>query len=244
MKKFCIVVPIYHEDIYDYEEISLKRLHDIIYDKGYDVFFIYPNGLNIDKYLELYNTANLISMDNDFFTDIHSYSQLMLNYNFYNMFSMYQYMLIYQTDSYLFKDEIEEWCNKGYDYIGAPIISSLKIWEQDNVNDWTPKVGNGGLSLRRIAIFKDITNPNGSFYKSLNINPDLLNDVIHEDVYFCTFVPKYYIMNIPNWLEAAYFSLSLNPIEIYNIIDNQPMGCHNFNLYKDFWKEHGIDELK
>ncbi len=160
------------------------------------------------------------------------------------MFSMYQYMLIYQTDSYLFKDEIEEWCNKGYDYIGAPIISGLKIWEQDNVNDWTPKVGNGGLSLRRIAIFKDITNPNGSFYKSLNINPDLLNDVIHEDVYFCTFVPKYYIMNIPNWLEAAYFSLSLNPIEIYNIIDNQPMGCHNFNLYKDFWKEHGIDELK
>ena len=54
MKKFCIVVPIYHEDIYDYEEISLKRLHDIIYDKGYDVFFIYPNGLNINKYLELY----------------------------------------------------------------------------------------------------------------------------------------------------------------------------------------------
>ena len=164
MKKFCIVVPIYHEDIYDYEEISLKRLHDVIYDKGYDVFFIYPNGLNIDKYLELYNTANLISMDNDFFTDIHAYSQLMLNYNFYNMFSIYQYMLIYQTDSYLFKDEIEEWCNKGYDYIGAPIISGLKIWEQDNVNDWTPKVGNGGLSLRRIAIFKDITKNEKSLF--------------------------------------------------------------------------------
>ena len=53
------------------------------------------------------------------------------------------------------------------------------------------------------------TGTNIEFYKSLNINPDLLNDVIHEDVYFCTFVPKYYIMNIPNWLEAAYFSLSL-----------------------------------
>ena len=149
MKKFCIVVPIYHEDIYDYEEISLKRLHDIIYDKGYDVFFIYPNGLNINKYLELYNTANLISMDNDFFTDIHSYSQLMLNYNFYNMFSMYQYMLIYQTDSYLFKDEIEEWCNKGYDYIGAP-------WFQSN-GKLCSICGNGGFSAQP-------TNPVGRVY--------------------------------------------------------------------------------
>ena len=39
MKKFCIVVPIYHEDIYDYEEISLKRLHDVIYWNYYTKFF-------------------------------------------------------------------------------------------------------------------------------------------------------------------------------------------------------------
>ena len=39
---------------------------------------------------------------------------------------------------------------------------------------------------------------------------------------------------------GIYFIIS----KIYNIIDNQTMGCHNFNLYKDFWKEHGIDELK
>ena len=94
MKKFCIIVPIYHEDIYDYEEISLKRLHDVIYEKDYDVFFIYPEGMNLSKYLELYNKAICMGIDKEFFTDIKSYSQLLLNYNFYNAFSDYQYMLI------------------------------------------------------------------------------------------------------------------------------------------------------
>lgn len=244
MKKFCIVVPIYHEDIYDYEEISIKRLHDVIYDKEYDVFFIYPENISIDKYLELYDKANCISMNSEFFTDIKSYSQLLLNYNFYNMFSQYQYMLIHQTDSYLFKDDIEYWCDKVYDYVGAPIMSASKVWEQDNIDTWEPKVGNGGLSLRRIAIFKDITNPDGQFRQSFNITPELLNDVIHEDVYFCVFVKKYYLMHMPDWFEAAYFSLSINPEELYKLIDTEPMGCHNFNLYKDFWKDHGIDELK
>ena len=29
-------------------------------------------------------------------------------------------MLIYQLDAYVFKDELLNWANKGYDYIGAP----------------------------------------------------------------------------------------------------------------------------
>lgn len=243
MKKFCIVIPIYHEDPYDYEEISLKRLHDVIYEKNYDVFYIYPEGLSISKFLDLYNKAICMSLNKEFFADIKSYSQLLLNYHFYNAFSDYQYMLIYQTDSYIFRDEIEEWCNKAYDYIGAPIVSFQHIWGQDDKETWVPKVGNGGLSLRRVCIFKDITNPDGMFYKSLNLSPELLKDIYYEDVYFCNFVNKYYIMNIPDWFEAAKFSISLNPSELYNTIDCCPMGCHNFNIHKEFWKEHGITEL-
>ena len=243
MKKFCIVVPIYHEDIYDYEEISLKRLHDVIYIKDYDVFFIYPENINVDKYLNLYDNAICVGLESDFFKDTHTYSQLLINYNFYNTFSNYQYMLIHQTDSYLFRDEIEEWCNKGYDYIGGPIISMLKEWSQDDINNWKPKVGNGGLSLRRICIFKDITNPNGALMKYLNLDQNLLDNICYEDSFFCNFISKVYIMNIPDWYEAAKFSISLNPEEIYKTLKIKPMGCHNFNLHKEFWKKHGISEL-
>ena len=36
-------------------------------------------------------------------------------------------MLIYQLDCYLFEDKIDEWCNKGYDYIGAlALFSEIK----------------------------------------------------------------------------------------------------------------------
>ena len=114
-------------------------------------------------------------------------------------------MLIHQTDSYLFRDEIEEWCNKGYDYIGGPIISTLKEWSQDDINNWEPKVGNGGLSLRRICIFKDITNPNGALMKYLNLDQEILDNIYNEDSFFCNFISKVYIMNMPDWYEAAKF---------------------------------------
>jgi len=57
-------------------------------------------------------------------------------------------MLIHQTDCYVFRDELLDWANKGYDYIGGvwfegfvgnPYLDS-KLWQ----------AGNGGLSLRKI----------------------------------------------------------------------------------------------
>ena len=38
MKKFCIVLPVYKETLDCVEEISLKRLHSVIGEKGYDVY--------------------------------------------------------------------------------------------------------------------------------------------------------------------------------------------------------------
>ena len=35
MKKFCIVLPVYKETLDCVEEISLKRLHSVIGEKGY-----------------------------------------------------------------------------------------------------------------------------------------------------------------------------------------------------------------
>jgi hypothetical protein len=57
-------------------------------------------------------------------------------------------MLIHQTDCYVFRDELLEWANKGFDYIGG-------IWFEGFIGDpylgsklW--QAGNGGLSLRKM----------------------------------------------------------------------------------------------
>jgi hypothetical protein len=59
-------------------------------------------------------------------------------------------MLIYQLDAWVFKDDLMKWCNKGYDYIGAPWFEDFGSYEKGK-KLW--RVGNGGFSLRKIKYF-------------------------------------------------------------------------------------------
>ena len=172
MEKFCIVIPVYKDKLDCTEELSLKRLYKVIFKnsdnlidwKEPDVYLICPKKMNTDKYKKIYPSIKVKEFDKKWFESTASYSQLCIQYSFYNKFSKYEYMYIYQLDCYLVYDNLEEWCNKGYDYVGAPIIASDAGWKNwDDPNNYKPQVGNGGFSLRKISVFKDITDPNGEF---------------------------------------------------------------------------------
>lgn len=45
----------------------------------------------------------------------------MLEADFYRRFGKYKYMLIYQLDAFVFSDKLLDFCEMGYDYIGAPV---------------------------------------------------------------------------------------------------------------------------
>jgi hypothetical protein len=66
---------------------------------------------------------------------------------FYRRFLNYKYILIYQLDAFVFRDELEYWCSLDFDYIGAPWFDdiTLSLSEQKLYG-----VGNGGLSLRKV----------------------------------------------------------------------------------------------
>ena len=38
---------------------------------------------------------------------------------FYRAFADYEYILIYQLDCLVFASSLEEWCGKGWDYVGS-----------------------------------------------------------------------------------------------------------------------------
>jgi len=44
----------------------------------------------------------------------------MMSPAFYDAFKAFDYILIYQLDAFVFRDELEYFCSLGYDYIGAP----------------------------------------------------------------------------------------------------------------------------
>ena len=38
----------------------------------------------------------------------------------YERYAAYEFMFTYELDAFVFKDELEKWCEQGWDYIGAP----------------------------------------------------------------------------------------------------------------------------
>ena len=241
--KFCVVIPIYNEQPDIIEQFSLNRLNKVIGNK-YDVFYINRKGFDTKPYQDILK-ANVIEYDPKFFESPQSYSQLLISHDFYLDFKDYDYMLIYQTDCYIFIDQINLWCDMGYDYVGAPIIAKNPDWSL--AVKGIPQVGNGGLSLRKIQTFLDLTNPKGEFMTYYNITEEQLKEVKFEDVWFCDFVWRKYEYNIAPWKIAARFALDMNVKNWYNDlkIDFLPMACHawpkNIRDWKDKFEEMNDD---
>ena len=235
---YCIVIPVYKDKLDCTEELSLKRLYEVI-DEDTHVYLVCPKGMNIDEYKKIYPSIKLKEFDKKWFESTVSYSQLLINYNFYKSFDKYTYMCIYQLDCYIFKNEIGKWCDKGYDYVGAPIISEMAGWSEVMKNGkWKPAVGNGGFSIRKISTFKDLTNPKGEFRTYYNIDDEILSKVKFEDKYFCNDIIRYYDIEIPDWREACLFAIDMNADIFYNNfkLKELPVGCHAWPKNIRYWK--------
>lgn len=134
-----IVIPVYKETLSLTEWISLRQAYRIL--GRYPICFMAPEKMR--PFLED------MGCQAAYFPDIRlssrlEYSKLLLEAEFYQRFQAYQYMLIYQTDAFVFSDRLHDFCALGYDYIGAPIA----IWPK--IDRIRPKIGNGGFSLRKI----------------------------------------------------------------------------------------------
>ena len=248
MKKiFCIVIPIYKEKLDPIDELSLKRLHKVIGNK-YDIYLVKPESLDTKNYYKILKQKNVyeVVFDNKYFESTSSYSQLCLQYDFYDKFSNYVYMYIYQTDCYLVEDKLEEWCDKGYEYVGPPIISNNANWvDYKNKDKYEPQVGNGGFSLRKIEIFKDITDPNGELRKAYKLTDEQLSKIVFEDKYFLNDLYSFYEIHTPEWTKALEFGMDMNVDVIYDIMKFKglPMGIHAWGKNIRHW-QNVLEELK
>lgn len=242
--KYCIAIPAYKKDLTIAEKISLKRLHDVV--KHKEIVYVFcPTDLDLTEYEKIFPEIQSVRFDPKHFTSIDAYSHLCMKHSFYDAFSYFEYMVIYQLDCYLIKDDIEEWCYKGYDYIGAPILVPHSDWQNFSVDNegriinFKPSVGNGGFSLRKIDTFKELTDPNCELRMRYGISDDLLEDVKYEDVYFCVELGKYYDIEKPKWQNAMKFAIDMNPdlaYERYNM-EGLPMCIHAFDKNIPYWKE-------
>jgi hypothetical protein len=251
-----IVIPIYKNSLDRYEYRSLDQCVKIL--SGYPATFVKPRSLDISFLRDRYRGIEDVSFDDSYFKGISGYNRLMLSADFYKAFLDFEYILVYQLDAYVFRDELKLWCGKGYDYTGAPwlkrplynlpLISSYMKWKRErdgrknrrNKQMLFNKVGNGGLSLRRVA-----SHYNSALKYAGEIDFYLAQPRSHfynEDVFWAT-VPGF---SYPDAGEALYFAFDKYPAYCYRLTGGKlPFGCHSWykRKMKRFWKKALISGL-
>lgn len=257
VKDVVVVIPIYLPTLSATEEVALKQCLKVL--SRYDIVIVKPQGLDIANIASVYNLSCVVDFPDRCFSSLRAYNKLVLTESFYDSFKEYSYMLIYQLDAYVFKDELLFWINQGYDYIGAPWIPwktekylsaqkrfSLSVrrnfWKiVDRRKMYLEKyhyyqVGNGGLTLRRIDKMIRITRD----YKEI-IDSKLADDkpFLPEDLFL--FADKIGCqLKRPSYRIAMRFSMELNPEWTYKRNKCQlPFGCHNWMhpLMYPFWSQ-------
>lgn len=259
-----VVIPTYKEfnQLTSDEIKSFHQCYKIL--KDYKICIVHALNLNIQPY-EYYIKINFNkesfskTFNNDFFTSISGYNDLMLSTQFYKSFVEFKYLLIYQLDCWVFKDQLKNWCQLDYDYIGAPIFRHFGTNEGGNNID---VIGNGGFSLRKINKFLNVLTWKGNimgikyFFKRFkqqknlkaflkifigvagyhNTVPYLLKfykkNLVNEDVFFSyNFQDNSPIqIRVPDINTSIKFAFDRSPQFLFKLNENQlPFGCHGWN---------------
>lgn len=133
-----VAIPVYKATPCLLETFSLERIGQVL--GRHAIVFFGPESLDFSFYQAQMPAARLLRFDDRYFRSKATYSELLLRSHFYQEFVEYEFLLIHQLDALVFEDQIEEWCRRKWDYIGAPWLGGDR---------WIG-VGNGGFSLRRV----------------------------------------------------------------------------------------------
>jgi hypothetical protein len=139
-RKVALVVPLStRSELLPDEIVSLRHLRHFL--RPYEKFMVAPRGSHVS-----YEGFTPVYFDRKFFGSAAAHNPLLYWPRFYKAFEEYEFILIYHLDCLVFSDQLLQWCDAGYDYIGAP-------WMPGPDTPWVtePCVGNGGFALMNVG---------------------------------------------------------------------------------------------
>ena len=224
MGKAAVVIPFYHHDLTAYEQISFRQCLNVL-DK-YPIILIVPNGMDEKFYPHVENII-YEKVPDKWLKSVRTYNKMMLSEEFYRRFLCYEYILMYQLDAFIFSNQLEHFCNMGYDYIGAPWLYGAPYYLNQKHCVWY--VGNGGFSLRKVS----------SCIRLLKERKEMLtDDSMNEDLFFS--MGKSDTFKVAPIDIALSFSFEQEIEKCYHKNNEKlPFGCHAWERYHfNFWKPY------
>ncbi len=166
--KIAILIPRYCDTLTIDEEFSC--IHHKNFLSNFVTINIKPESLILSRSSFPYK-----NFPDQYFESVQTYSRLLLTPMFYEAFLDYDYILIYQPDALVFSDELLNFCQAGYDYIGAPIFR-----KNTNGRPEFSRIGNGGMSLRKVSSFLAVLNSKRYIDEPASFMSDLVSATIPD----------------------------------------------------------------
>lgn len=246
-----VVIPIYRAQLRPFEQAALRNNLEKL--RGLPVVFVKPSNVDLSPVSTLYPDVEVLSVSDNWLgtrRGIQGYNEMMLSEAFYALFADYEYIFICHIDAWLFSNEVEEWCRRGYDLVAAPWPTrprytrfplkqylKLKLLLKPHHRilhcQMFGRIGNGGLCLRRVQVFREAC---VKFHNDIAYYNNHQDDLHNEDL-FWALVPN---LHVPTVEEALQFSFDLKPALCYTLNDQTlPMACHGFNKPNRvaFWRQ-------
>lgn len=238
MKPVAVLIPVYKTQMSAHELISFQQTLTVL--NNHPIVLIKPRSLSVDHLLQSHPALQVESFEDGYFRNISGYNQLLCSEQFYERFVAYEYILIAQLDVFIFRDDLLDWCGRGYDYVGAPQFSNIrpkrtmrKTWRERLSLLIQQPLLNGGLSLRRVSGCLRLLQVYHRFFKTWHGNEDSF-----FSLHFPRFLPFRPLMQLPEPREALKFAIEMEPRQSLLINGGQlPMGCHAWDVYDlEVWR--------
>ena len=200
--------------IFDNTEFILRQFSRFLPNDFAMWLYVTENVFN--QYVEITNKLNnkiqVILLPNEFkLENIDDYNNIMLNISFWNLLKQFERVLIFQMDTMIYRNGIEQFYE--YDYIGAPWDPKYKI---------SNNVGNGGLSLRNIkAVLNCLDNRDKIIIE--NNNQKIGNNISEDIFYSYAMIQLGY--KIPNTEIASLFAIE------YYMHNEKSFGSHKLEKF-------------
>jgi hypothetical protein len=255
----CVVVPVYRTALAKSERAALERCIAVL--GAHPIAIVKPAALDLGSLLHSHPQLVCESFADRYFADVAGYNELMLSDSFYARFGQFEYVLIHQLDAWVFRDDLLAWCDRGFDYIGAPWLADPQLpsraalvqralrrrmyrWLNRRARrepgmhytQYAYSSGNGGFSLRRVARMREVLaklHIQAETYRRGDLSGH------HEDLFFCVEANRYWNrVQIPDLREAAHFAWELQPLAASTLTHGQlPFGAHGWDkLHRDEWR--------
>jgi Protein of unknown function (DUF5672) len=252
-----IVIPIYKPQPDENDLLSLHRTFEVL--KAYRLCFVHPKSMDLSAYKKRFE-ADYKAFDDAYFANIQTYNHLMLSLEFYQAFDQ-KYLLICQTDAFVFEDQLSHWVAQDFDYIGAPWLRSsdtlpvymrlqhawaqclAKINYQGKGKAQKDKslmynaVGNGGFSLRKREKFIEVLQ---EIPQVAQVYKAHFGDFYNEDVFWSIEAQRHGISyHKPDYQTACLFAIENKAAKALAYHAGKlPFGCHAWDKSEDFWRPY------